>query len=41
MVKVTEELISPQLLLDSLKIDSSGSIVMHSASCVLSLRVGE
>jgi len=29
MVKVTEELISPQLLLDSLKTDSSGSIVMH------------
>jgi molybdopterin synthase catalytic subunit len=29
VVKVTEELISPQLLLDSLKTDSSGSIVMH------------
>ena len=29
MVKVAEELISPQLLLDSLKTDSSGSIVMH------------
>ncbi len=29
MIKVTEELISPQLLIDSLKTDSSGSIVMH------------
>ena len=29
MIKVSEELISPQLLLDSLKTDSSGSIVMH------------
>ena len=29
MVKVTEKLVSPQLLLDSLKTDSSGSIVMH------------
>lgn len=29
MVKVTEVLVSPQLLLDSLKTDSSGSIVMH------------
>jgi len=29
MVKVTEKLLSPQLLLDSLKTDSSGSIVMH------------
>jgi len=29
MVKVTETLVSPQLLLDSLKTDSSGSIVMH------------
>ena len=29
MVKVTEELVSAQLLLDSLKTDSSGSIVMH------------
>ena len=29
MVKVTEALVSPQLLLDSLKTDSSGSIVMH------------
>ena len=29
MVKVTEELVSPQLLLDSLRTDSSGSIVMH------------
>lgn len=29
MVKVTEELVPPQLLLDSLKTDSSGSIVMH------------
>jgi molybdopterin synthase catalytic subunit len=29
MTKVTEEFVSPQLLLDSLKTDSSGSIVMH------------
>lgn len=29
MVKVTEALVSPQLLLDSLKTDSSGSIVTH------------
>ena len=29
MVKVTEKLVSPQLLLDSLRTDSSGSIVMH------------
>jgi molybdopterin synthase catalytic subunit len=29
MVKVTEVLVSPQLLLDGLKTDSSGSIVMH------------
>jgi molybdopterin synthase catalytic subunit len=29
MVKVTEALVSPQLLLNSLKTDSSGSIVMH------------
>jgi len=29
MVKVTEKLLSPQLLLDSLKTDSSGSIVLH------------
>jgi molybdopterin synthase catalytic subunit len=29
MIKVTEELVSPQFLLDSLKTDSSGSIVMH------------
>jgi molybdopterin synthase catalytic subunit len=29
MVKVSEEFISPQLLLDSLKTGSSGSIVMH------------
>jgi molybdopterin synthase catalytic subunit len=29
MVKVTEALVSPQLLLDSLATDSSGSIVMH------------
>jgi molybdopterin synthase catalytic subunit len=29
MVKVTEKFVSPQLLLDSLKTDSSGSIVMH------------
>jgi molybdopterin synthase catalytic subunit len=29
MVKVTEALVSPQLLLDGLKTDSSGSIVMH------------
>ena len=29
MVKVTEALVSPQLLLDSLKTDTSGSIVMH------------
>jgi molybdopterin synthase catalytic subunit len=29
MVKVTEALVSPQLLLDSLRTDSSGSIVMH------------
>jgi len=29
MVKVTETLVSPQLLFDSLKTDSSGSIVMH------------
>ena len=29
MIKVSEKLISPQLLLDSLKTDSSGSIVMH------------
>ncbi len=29
MIKVTEELVSPQLLIDSLKTDSSGSIVIH------------
>ena len=29
MVKVTEVLVCPQLLLDSLRTDSSGSIVMH------------
>ena len=29
MVKVTEALVSPQLLLDSLRTDSSGSIVTH------------
>ncbi len=29
MIKVTEESVSPQLLLDGLKIDSSGSIVIH------------
>jgi molybdopterin synthase catalytic subunit len=29
MVKVTEALVSPQLLVDSLKSDFSGSIVMH------------
>jgi molybdopterin synthase catalytic subunit len=29
MVKVTEKFVPPQLLLDSLKTDSSGSIVMH------------
>ena len=29
MVKVTEALVPPQLLLDSLKADSSGSIVTH------------
>ena len=29
MVKVTETLVSPQLLLDSLNTDSSGSIVTH------------
>ena len=29
MVKVTEVLVSPQLLLDSLNTDSSGSIVTH------------
>jgi molybdopterin synthase catalytic subunit len=29
MIRVTETLVSPQLLLDSLKTDSSGSIVMH------------
>ena len=29
MVKVTETLVSPQSLLDSLKTDSSGSIVIH------------
>ena len=29
MVKVTEELVSPQLLIDSLRTDSSGSIVVH------------
>ena len=29
MIKVTEVLVSPQLLLDSLRTDSSGSIVMH------------
>ena len=29
MVKVTEALVSPQLLLNGLKTDSSGSIVMH------------
>ena len=29
MVKVTEKFVSPWLLLDSLKTDSSGSIVMH------------
>ena len=29
MVKVTEALVSPEFLLDTLKTDSSGSIVMH------------
>jgi len=29
MVKVTEALVSPQLLVDSLKTDSSGSVVTH------------
>ena len=29
MIKVTEKSVSPQLLLDSLKTDSSGSIVTH------------
>jgi molybdopterin synthase catalytic subunit len=29
MVRVTETLVSPQLLLDGLKTDSAGSIVMH------------
>ena len=29
MVKVTEEFISPQLLLDNLGTDSSGSVVIH------------
>ena len=29
MIKVTEKFVSPQLLLDSLKTDSSGSVVMH------------
>jgi molybdopterin synthase catalytic subunit len=29
MVKVTDALVSPQLLLDSLRTDSSGSIVTH------------
>ena len=29
MVKATEAVLSPQLLLDSLRTDSSGSIVMH------------
>jgi molybdopterin synthase catalytic subunit len=29
MIKVTEKSVSPQLLLDSLKTDSSGSVVMH------------
>ncbi len=29
MIKVTEELVSPKLLLDSLRADSSGSIVTH------------
>ena len=29
MVKVTEALVSPQLLLDSLRTDSSGSVVTH------------
>jgi molybdopterin synthase catalytic subunit len=29
MVRVTEALVSPQLLLDSLRTDSSGSIVTH------------
>ena len=29
MVKVTEESVSPQLLLNALRTDSSGSIVMH------------
>jgi molybdopterin synthase catalytic subunit len=29
MVKITEALVSPQLLLDGLKTESSGSIVMH------------
>jgi len=29
MVKVTEELVSTQLLIDSLRTDSSGSIVVH------------
>jgi len=29
MVKVTEKLVSPEFLLDSLKTDSSGSIVTH------------
>jgi molybdopterin synthase catalytic subunit len=29
MIRVTEKFVSPQLLLDSLKTDSSGSVVMH------------
>ena len=29
MIKITEKFVSPQLLLDSLKTDSSGSVVMH------------
>jgi len=29
MVKVTEKLVSPEFLLDSLKTDSSGSVVTH------------
>lgn len=29
MIKVTEKSVSPQFLLDSLKTDSSGSVVMH------------
>ncbi len=29
MIKVTEDVVSPQLLLDSLRTDSSGSIVTH------------